>query len=151
MKINNMNHQLKTVLILSLFMTATGCFKDEIPLELNKGSNVRLVVDAWLTDLDIPQIIRLQRTTGYLENVPAPNVSDAEVVVRYADAVVNFAFVGDGTYAAPPDWRLQTGTQYHLEVTHDGTTYRASGLLSDKPEVSNVRLEKSPDEDLVAE
>ncbi len=128
------------ILVVVLF-SMSSCFKDRIELELNKNENVRLAVEAWITDLDERQSITLSLTSDYL-NVFEPNfVNDAIVSLSFDQETIEFSALGNGVYAAPESWRAKTGKEYTLDIMHDQNAYTSSSLMRAMPVIDNVRAE----------
>jgi len=129
---------IKIIFFLLVMASFVGCFKERVELDLNSGENVRLAVEAWITDLDEVQTITLTNTSDYLGPVEQPPVTDATVTVTYDNESISFLHKSSGVYAAPLNWRAEPEKEYTLEILHDGKEYTASSFMDHMPEVENV-------------
>jgi len=127
--------------LIGALLLSTGCYIDEIELDLNKGENQRLVIDAWITDLDEQQSVFLHLTTDYLKQETPTTVDNALVSLSVGDQVIDLISRGNGGYDLPGSWKAEEGREYTLRVDHDGEEYIATALLRPKPLVQNVRAE----------
>lgn len=135
-----------TIGLLGLMFLCTGCFKDEIPLDLNEGKNQRLVVDAWITDLDEPQSVFLTLTTAYLKQEEPEVVTDAEVILASDTEEYKLPHLSKGEYRLPVTWKAVEGVEYTLTVRYDKEVYEATSLMRPKPLVQNIRTMSYEDE-----
>ncbi len=123
----------KYFLFLITILLLTSC-EDIIDLELEQNEP-QLVVDAWLNDQPGPQVIKLRRTIGYLDNSFTPEVTGATITVadiNVSDSTINQIYIfededNDGDYVwtpSSPDERLVTeGKDYGLLIDLDGDQY----------------------------
>lgn len=138
-----------------LFLFLTGLFlacEDTIDPDLENGAPL-LVVDAWVNNLPQTQTIELSSTQPYFENQLPPPLSDAQVVISDNQGSIFRFFENEavpGSYEWSPDDLNQNlgeiGTQYQLEVTANGETYRAFSQLKRVPEVDTVTFRFEPDD-----
>jgi len=129
---------IKIISFLLFLVSFVGCFKERVELDLNSGENVRLAVEAWITDLDEVQTITLTTTSDYLGPVDQPPVTDAIVNLSYDNESISLLHKSSGVYAAPLNWRAQPGKEYKLEIIYDGKEYTATSFMDDMPAVENV-------------
>lgn len=131
----------KLIIFLSLAFLFSGCFKEEIELDLNQGDNVKLAVEAWITDLDEVQTITLSTTSDYLSDFVQTGVTDAYVEISYDDQTIAFAHMENGIYEAPKNWRAVAGREYTIKIENDGKEYTASSFMDEMPELENPYAE----------
>jgi len=128
-------------MLLIVSITLSSCFKDRVELELNKNENVRLAIEAWITDLDERQTVTLSLTSDYLDVFEPDFVNTATVSVSVDQEVIEFTFLANGVYGAPENWRAQAGKEYTLNVNYDGVEYTASSFMKAMPVLENIRSE----------
>ena len=121
-------------MIASIF---TGCFRERIELDLNQGDNVRLAVEAWITDLDEVQKVTLSNSSDYFDSFEQTAVIDAEVTLSYDNQIIMMTHTINGVYEAPSDWRAESGKEYTLTINHNGEEYRATSFMKDMPAIEN--------------
>lgn len=91
-----------TSLVALLLLLVTAC---EDPIDVPSSfESPRIVVDAWLTNLERPQTITLSETVDYFSAGEPPSVTDAQVQVCNINAGQCVAFVhqNDGQYTWTP-------------------------------------------------
>jgi len=126
------------IIISSIF---TSCFSERIELDLNQGSNVRLAIEAWITDLDEVQTVILSQSSDYFDDFKQTAVTDAEVLLNFDNQTIIMEHTSNGTYAAPSDWRAESGKEYTLTINHNSEEYTATSLMKDMPELEDARSE----------
>ncbi len=131
----------KLILFLSLSFLFAGCFKEEIELDLNQGGNVKMAVEAWITDLDEMQTITLSKTSDYFADFEQTGITDASVEISYDDSTIAFAHSENGVYEAPNNWRAEPNKEYTIKIDYDGQTYSASSFMDEMPDLENVYAE----------
>lgn len=108
-------------------------------------------IDAFLTDKDEAQIIRVQKT-GYYFNTEVPAVSGAEVRVINEGGEV-FVFE-EGTTPGSYEWNPASGTQklgevgttYSLSVFVEGIEYTATSTTGRVPEIDSLTFFFEPED-----
>jgi hypothetical protein len=112
-----------------------------------------LVVDAWITNKEEPQVVRLMMTQPYFENTPPPGVPGALVTIEGSDGSF-YSFVEDGSEEgryiwepAPGDSFGQTGVTYTLQIITGADQYMATTRMGRVPPVDSItfRVEKGND------
>ena len=131
---------LECILVTASIIVLTGCFKEEIPLNLNTQENRRLVVDAWITNGSDQQSITLSLTSNYLDKSKEEAVDDAQVKVLNMGEEIEFMPVGNGTYEAPEDWHGEVGQSYRLVIDHDDQIYTAESTIRPMPELDDIEV-----------
>lgn len=143
-------------LFLITILLLTSC-EDIIDLELEQNEP-QLVVDAWLDDQPGPQVIKLRRTIGYLDNSFTPEVTGATITVadvNVIDSTINQIYVfedddNDGNYVwtpSTPDERLvQEGKDYGLLIDLDGDQYISLSKANRSIPIDSIGYEFREDE-----
>lgn len=138
-----MKNIIKICLAITLVVMLSGCFTERIELDLNEGGNKKVVITAWITDMDEPQTVLLNYSSDYFDSLNIDYINDAEISLMNGDEVYTLDFMEDGLYSMPLDWRGEEGDQYTLTVRHDGTEYSATNTMRLMPEVENIYTEIS--------
>jgi len=128
-------------LLIIICFSLSSCFRDRIDLELNKNDNVRLAVEAWISDLDERQSVLLSLTSDFLGNFEPRFIDDAKVTLSYDAELIELVFIGNGEYAAPENWRALTDKEYMLDIEYENDHYISSSFMSAMPELENIRSE----------
>jgi len=126
---------------LAACLLLSGCFKERVDLDLNQGENVKLAVEAWITDLDKRQTITLSLTTDFLAEYQPSFVDDAAVSIIYDNQEISFTSQGLGVYAMPENWRAETDKNYTLKINHNDTEYTSTSFMRPMPKLENIRTE----------
>jgi len=94
----------------SILFLATAC-TDVIQVDLEEGDN-QLVVDAWVNDLNQPQVVKLRRTSPYFDNSASPAETGATVTITESNGnVYNFIDANNtGDYTWTPTGGNTFGT-----------------------------------------
>lgn len=129
------------LIITGISIICSSCFNEEIELDLNKSENQKLVVDAWITDLDEQQFVELSLTSNYIGDERGPAVENAEVTLTSAQEQVILEHTEKGIYNLPTTWKAQVGETYTLEILYDDESYIATSTLRPLPDVHNIRYE----------
>lgn len=132
--------------IIALF-SILGCV-DPVDIKFNSVLDV-LIVDATLTNLNEPQVVKLLRSkadriTGLPGNV---TVTGAEVrLLVDSTHVIPFSDIGEGQYQSPDGFKGQIGHAYQLQFTlPDGNTYRSTvEKMPAVPPIRKIRTQFNP-------
>lgn len=116
----------------------SSCFTERIDLDLNDGFK-KVVISAWLTDLDEQQTVLLNYSAPYLKPTEIDYINQADVALEFGDSTIIFNHVENGLYEAPELWRPTAGNEYTLKVTVDGKTHEATALMRSMPELEDIR------------
>jgi len=122
-------------------LSFVGCFQEPIDLDLNQGDNEKLVVEAWISNLDEQQKVTLSLTADYLDSLEVNYVNDAEVFLTYNQETLTLSPQGQGEYTLPMDWVAETDIDYTLEVVYQDESYVASSFMKEMPELEEIRAE----------
>jgi hypothetical protein len=120
----------------------------EDPVQVNVApGETQLVVDAFITNRDTVQTIRLTQTVPYFANGPVPTVSGAQITLRNRTANRTFEFAdtrNDGIYAWQPQGRDsigRIGDEFELTVRYQNDTFVAGSRLNRTTQVDSVTYE----------
>lgn len=131
-----------TLLTIALGLWVCSCVE---PFEQNIESDLRiLTVDATLTDAADEQIITLSESVNVNGSVFAQPLLKAKVEVIVGGSVrLTLTEKGQGVYALPSSFKLQTGVNYKLVFSKaDGTSYESTeDQITKVPEIINVHDE----------
>ncbi len=130
------------VIVLFLFESCT----ERIDLKLNDGDNLKLVVDAWITNEAGPHKVTLSRTTSYFENEAAPRVSGADVRIEQGNETIILEESEKGEYLTPVEFQGEVGKTYQLKIEVEGELYESSATLSRLPKIDSLGYQYSVDE-----
>jgi len=121
----------------------TGC---EDPISVPSDfEEPQLVVDAWLTNVEEPQIIRLSQTIDYFAGGEAPDVNGADIQVcnERTDQCFTFEETGAGEYTWTPtagQTMGQVGDTYLLRMQVNNNTYEAITNSRRTARVDSIQL-----------
>ncbi|GCC49892.1 DUF4249 domain-containing protein [Chryseotalea sanaruensis] len=139
------NNILKSILFTATFGALVACEEQIFP-ELESAEPV-LVIDAWVTNRDQPQVIKITRSQPYFDEVLPTGVAGASVSV--SDNLGNvFTFTEgatQGEYVWTPVGNVGFGTvgnSYELTVTVNGETFLANARMNDVPPVDSITFNK---------
>ena len=132
--------------ILSILFISVALFSCEevIDLEVRDGVN-QLVVDAWLTDEDKEQSVKLTISQPYFEESAPKPALGAEVIVYNQDSTAH-VFTdpnNDGvyTYKPKPGKFLKENEQVALAVKYENEQYYSLSQLKRVPKIDSVAYE----------
>lgn len=127
------------ILILILFLGLVSC---EDVIEVDSGfESSTLVVDAWIDNLERPQMIRLTQSQDYFDNSFTAAVTNAEVSVEVNGRKYDFVSDGEGNYTwtpSPDEVLGQVGEQFLLTINHEGKTYQGTSIMNRVPEIDSI-------------
>jgi|GEM_PF-1505382 len=133
---------LNAAVVILCAVILSGCFMERIDLELN-STNKKVVINAWLTNLDEEQSVNLSYTTDYLDPISKDYIDNANISITDGDNEFNLSYTQDGDYLLPSNWRGQVGKTYQITVDIDNEVYTASSEMRIMPEIENVFAEIS--------
>lgn len=138
-----MKRRILHVLFLAAVATGIWSCEDVIDLEIKDGVT-QLVVDAWLTDKDETQSIKLSLSQGYFDNTPVRPAIGAEVTVFEEDSTAH-TFVdedNDGVYTLQGENFLRLGGTYALFVDYEGQQFASLSQKRRVPVIDSLVFEK---------
>jgi hypothetical protein len=139
----------KFLYILILSSVLYSACEDPFDAQL-ADADPQLVVDAWLTNEDKPQIIKLTLSQPYLQNTFAEGVSDAVVTVSSsAGNTYNFDHIGNGRYQWTPtagNTIGNIGDDYTLNIVRGAKQYSAVSTMNVVPVIDSIMQEFRDDE-----
>lgn len=124
----------------------TACFTERIDLDLNED-NTRLVVSAWITNLDEPQFVKVSRTVNYLDDQSEDLVADAIVTLSDESETYLLNEIHQGYYYLPHDWTSVVGDLYTLTIQFEGQEYIATHRMNRCPEIDSLSFRDYMPED----
>lgn len=138
-------------IIISIVLLASceDVITDDITLD--EGAS-QLAVDAWLTNMEGTQTIRLTTTQAYFDNTPAPPATGATISVEDNEGnIFNFTDPdNDGNYTWEPSSPSETfgkvGNFYQLNISYQGETFEAVSEMRRVPEIDSIFYEFRDDE-----
>lgn len=127
--------------ILSFTFSIWSC-EDVIDLEIKDGIT-QLVVDAWLTDKQEQQVIKLSLSQPYFDNSPPRPALGAIVTVFESDSTAhNFVDLeNNGTYVLEGDNFLELGGLYGLYVAYGGEEFVSLSSMRRVPKIDSIGFE----------
>jgi hypothetical protein len=134
-------------LILGLSVAVLSSCEDVINVDV-APSAPQLVIDAFISNQDTVQTIRLTQTVPYFQTGNAPTVSGAEIVLKNQTTNRSFVFEdtqNDGIYAwkhAAPDSIGKVGDTFLLTVRHQNDTYEATSRINRTTKVDSITTEE---------
>ncbi len=137
----------KKIIVPSLaFVFVLQSCMDVINVDLPEGKTL-LVVDAWINNMDEPQVIKLSYSIPYFDNSVPPAVSGAIVTVTDNNNSV-FVFEEDGN-SGEYFWEDSLGgvfgnlgDSYELTVITSEGAYRSSAVMNRTPTVDSFAYEE---------
>lgn len=126
------------IIILSVLLTFTSCFKERIELDNNKDENKKIVITGWITSLDEPQFISINQTVNYLGGFEPDRVSGAVVTVEDGVTIYDLEEQEAGNYYLPADWTARIGDEYKLKVIYENKEYTSVHKMRPCPDLENV-------------
>lgn len=139
------NNFLKSILFFASIGAFVACEEQIFP-ELEDAEPV-LVIDAWITNSNQPQVIRISRSQPYFETVLPPAVTGATVTIN--DNLGNVFTFTEGTTVGEYVWTPSgnvgfgsIGNSYELTVTINGETFLANARMNDVPLVDSITFNK---------
>lgn len=104
-----------------------------------------LVVDAWINDLDQPQIINLSLSQPYFNSSNPSGITGAEVIVENSTGkTLVFEDQNNGNYVWTPtsgETIGDVGDAFQLRITWNDREYEATSKMNRVPEIDSVTQE----------
>jgi hypothetical protein len=148
-RISLSTYTLRVLLGVALFAGITTACEDTIDPRLEQAPSV-LVVDAWITNQERTQVIKLSKTQSYFDNSRPPAVRNATVLVTDNEGN-SFPFTerNPGEYVWDPAQNGQLsfgriGNQYRLFIQAEGKEYEAFSQMNRVPPIDSVTFYFEP-------
>lgn len=132
----------KRIALLVVFFGVIAC-EDQVFPELQNAQPI-VVVDAWVTNKNEPQVIKITRSQSYFDSSLPPGVPNATVLVSDNEGN-SFEFLpGDnsGEYVWDPSENGNVfgkiGNTYRLYINAGGQEFEAEATMSRVPQVDSV-------------
>jgi hypothetical protein len=124
-----------------MFLTLSAC-TDVVQIKLDQGST-KYVVDAFINDLRIPQVVTVKYNAEYFSNASPEPVDFAQVTLQDLTGGVtyNFKYETDGRYVytlSPADSIARIGHQYKLIVNIKGNDYTSLSIMKRKASIDSI-------------
>ena len=142
LKINNIKYVLGGFIL--IFLGLTSC---EDPIDVpSQFEESQLVVDAWLTNTNSPQVITLSGTVDYFGQDDLPLINGASIILANETSGETFLFAeeGEGRYV----WRPrggesfgEVGDQLALGITVDGKNYVSTTDIARTAPIDSIGIE----------
>lgn len=126
------------ILLLGLVSIMWISCTEEIELDLNKGDNLKLVVDAWLDNSGREQMISLSLSTDYFDNETPSEAEGAIVTVSSDRKTYTFEEREAGQYYMKEDFDAEEGEDFGLQIDYKGEVYTASHKMNRVAELLDV-------------
>ena len=130
----------KSILYLALFSYLSFSCTEVIDLELNKGDNLKIVVDAWLDNSGREQVIKLSLSTDFFDAETPSEATGAEVTVTSERTSYNFIEQEPGRYVVDGLFDGQVGETFTLEILYKGETFTATQKMNRIADLDNVNF-----------
>jgi hypothetical protein len=132
----------KRIALLAIFFGVMAC-EDQIFPELQNAQPI-IVIDAWVTNKNEPQVIKITRTQSYFDSSLPPGVPNATVLVSDNEGN-SFEFL-PGSKTGEYVWNPATnggvfgkiGNTYRLYVKAGGQEFEAEAGMSRVPQIDSV-------------
>jgi len=133
----------KTILLYLLPVLALIACEDVVDIDLDEGPP-QLVVDAWLTDIDTTQSVRLSLTSSYFDNESDTSIDDASVSLKYESGeTVELVYTDSGVYSVHQDsLEFAVGQVYTLNIEWQGNVYESVSEMLRVATVDSITYSK---------
>ena len=125
------------LIITTTFLLIPSC-TEIIDLELKKGDNLKLVVDAWISNTDYDQIITLSLSTDYFDLETPTEAEGATVSVSSSRRTYTFTERNPGSYYMDDRFDGMVGETFTLNIDYNGESYTASHDMNRVPEIEDI-------------
>jgi len=130
------------LLLIVIGLISSGCFKERIDLELEEEAREQVIITAWLSNLEVPQVVKVSKMQSYLGDKAPEGISNAEVTISNGQEKIVLTESKDGEYHLPEDWKVEVGLTYELEVKYNDNLYKASHYVYRCPEIYDLKTFK---------
>jgi hypothetical protein len=119
------------ILILIIFASIITLFSCREEFDYNQMTNglERLVVEAYITDVDSVHTIKLMRSSDYIDPQPPLPATGAIVTVSDGTNTWNFTEISDGLYKNTLPFFGEIDKNYTLNISYKDEEYTASSVL----------------------
>ena len=134
-------NRIKNILFLFVAIIFLSACEEVVDLKLPEGRS-QIVVDAFVSDENEVQTIKLTWSAGYFDNSPPKGVKDAEVKITGSDGS-SYIFIEkeDGNYeydASTLPAIDSIGTLYTFHFKHEGKEFISKSYLNPVPEIDKI-------------
>lgn len=129
--------------LIFLSLVTIFCFSctEEIELDLNKGDNLKIVVDAWLDNSGRQQVISLSLSTDFYDVETPDEAVGAIVTVSSSRKTYTFVEGEAGKYYMQEDFDAQEGEEFTLQIEYKEEVYTATHKMNRVAELLDVNYE----------
>lgn len=142
-----MKKLLYTTLIISFF-SLHSC-EDKIDLDLKEG-RTQIVLDAFISNDNSIQTLRVSNTAAYFLNASTPGISDAIVSIEGPNGkTYSFSHTTNGNYTYDPATNGpidSIGFKYKLKLKADDKEFMATSTLNPVPEIDSMTFDLEEEE-----
>lgn len=124
---------MKNLFYFFIAVTLLSSCTEPIELDLNKGDNLKLVVNALIDNSERQQYVDLSLTSDFFDNSSSGIVNDAVVMINDNSTTYALTHSENGRYLFPSSFRGQIGQTYTLNISHQNKEYSASHYLDTVP------------------
>ncbi|MDB4438905.1 DUF4249 domain-containing protein [bacterium] len=140
------------ILFLSTFLILFSSCEDVIDVTLPESES-QIVVDAWLTNLEGRQVIKLTTTQPYFDNTLAEGIDNAIINISNNNGT-NFSFTSEGngvyTHALTAEQTFgEVGDEFTLDINVNNQNLTSTTLLNDVPAIDSLSQEFKENEPFV--
>jgi|TARA_B110000093_G_scaffold157531_1_gene175916 hypothetical protein len=129
---------------IAIVFSLTSC-EDVIKVEVSDGT-IQLVVDAFVNNLDEPQVIKLKNTKQFFDEVSQEAFIGASVYLK--DDLNNMYLfqdvLNDGNYTWDDSVLVHEGRTYNLMIKANGVEYSSIDVANPVPAIDSLNWEYSP-------
>ncbi|HOZ30285.1 MAG TPA: DUF4249 domain-containing protein [Bacteroidales bacterium] len=129
---------IKTYLLISAIVVLFYSCKEEFDYNQMTEGLERMVVEAYITDIDSIHTIKLMRSSDYIDPQPAIPASTAIVTVSDGTNTYNFSEVNPGVYQNMVPFHGIVGKTYNLSISYEEENYSAKSALGECFEMENI-------------
>lgn len=128
------------LIIVTSLLALSSC---EEPVEIEiEGGQSQITIDAFISDLDETQIIKLSNSKDFFDAVKQTPITGA--VVKITDSqgkVYNFTDNNNGDYTWNDSVLVKEGLTYDLSIDYNGEKYTSQELANPAPSIDSLLIE----------
>jgi hypothetical protein len=125
-----MKYKAQLIIVISILISIYSC-KEEFDYNQTTQGLERLVVEAYITDVDSVHTIKLMRSSDYIDPQPPLPATGAIVTVSDGTNTWNFTEFSDGLYKNTLPFFGEIDKKYTLNISYNNEEYTASSVLGD--------------------
>ncbi len=129
---------IKSILFIPVILIMIYSCKEEFDYNQMTEGLERLVVEAYITDVDSVHTVKLMRSSDYIDPQPALAATNAVVTVSNGTDTYSFAEVMPGVYRNTLPFYGETGKTYTISINYGEKDYSATSVLGECFDMENV-------------